>query len=146
MLAQDPNVALSLAADLNLDDFHQAAVKDYQGAFVLMDLFRPGLAPACMDLVWNSSSVEELPDPEQAVRAMAWLAKPGGRVFVGVPYKYGPAGLLSRVLSQRARTWLGRMYTRPDLRRLMEAADLQVEAELTYLAGTFIGMLATKSI
>jgi SAM-dependent methyltransferase len=145
LLAQEKNVILSLAADLNLDDYRQASIQNYQGVFALIDLYWPALAPGSFDLVWNSSSIEELPDPEKAVRTMAWLVKPGGRIFVGVPFKHGPVGLLGRVLGRQARRWLGRIYSRNDLRHLLESAELEIEAELVYLGGVFIGMLAIKS-
>jgi SAM-dependent methyltransferase len=145
LLAQHNEVSLSLAADLNQEDFRQANVPDFRATFVLMDLFRPSAKAASMDLVWNSSSVEELEEPEKAVRAMAWLAKPGGFVFVGVPSNTGPAGWLRLLPSRRTRSWLGRVYTRSDLRQLLTAAGLTVKKETSYFFGTFIGVLAEKS-
>lgn len=141
-IAQLPEVALSVAADLNLDDHRQARIVNFRAAFVRMDLFRPALLAGSLDLVWNSSSIEELEEPDIAVRAMAGLVKPGGCVFVGVPNRGGWARLL-RVLPG-ARAWLGRVYTRGELGQLLEAAGLVVERKTSYLLGTFIGMLARK--
>lgn len=145
LLAHEENVALSIAADLNLDDYRQADVAGYRAAFVLMDMFKPALKANSVDLVWNSSSIEEIDHPEEAVAAMAWLAKPGGRVFVGVPNKYGPAGWLRLLPNRRTRAWLGRVYNKAELKRLLGTAGLVVEAEMTYLGGVFIGMLGRKS-
>lgn len=144
LLAQHDEVALSVAADLNLEDFRQAAVPDFRAAFVLADIFRPAFQSASMDLVWNSSSIEEIERPQDAVGAMAWLVRPGGFVFVGVPHRYGPAGLLGLLPSRRYRTWLGRNYTRAELRALLNACGLEVEHEINYMLGTFIGALARK--
>jgi SAM-dependent methyltransferase len=144
LLAQQSEVSLSLAADLNQEDFRQANIPDFRAAFVLMDLFRPSARAGSMDLVWNSSSVEELEDPGRAVRAMAWLAKAGGLVFVGVPSSTGPAGWLRLLPSRRTRSWLGRVYSRADLRELLTLAGLKVKKETSYLFGTFIGVLAEK--
>lgn len=144
LLAQNQDVQLSVAADINLDDYRQAHIVDFGARFVLMDLFRPALQRGSFDLVWNSSSVEELDHPLEAVQYMAWLAKPGGKIFVGVPNRHGIAGFLRVVPSVSLRRWLGRVYDRGTLRSLLKAAGLEVEKELTYLGGTFLGMLATK--
>lgn len=144
LLAQNSNVSLSMAADINLEDFQQAKIPGFKAHFVLMDLFRPAVKAGAFDLVWNSSSVEELDRPTEAVEWMVWLAKPGGKVFVGVPYRYGIAGLMLCIPNARLRSWLGRVYDRASLRTLLQSAGLVVEKEITYLAGTFLGMLATK--
>lgn len=145
LLAQQSEVSLSLAADLNQEDFRQASISDFKATFILMDLFRPSTRAGSMDMVWNSSSVEELEEPEKAVRAMAWLAKVGGLVFVGVPSNTGPAGWLRLLPSRRTRSWLGRVYSRSDLRQLLTSAGLTVKKETSYLFGTFIGVLAQKT-
>ncbi len=145
LLAKQNGVSLSLAADLNQEDFRQANIPDFRASFLLMDLFRPSARAGSMDLVWNSSSVEELEEPEKAVRSMAWLAKVGGLVFVGVPSRTGAAGWLRLLPSRRAKLWLGRVYSRADLRLLLTVAGLTVKKETTYLFGTFIGVLAQKS-
>jgi SAM-dependent methyltransferase len=144
LLAERPEVALSIAADLNLEDYQQAAIPDFKASFLLTDLFRPSLLANSLDLVWNSSSIEEIDRPEVAVGCMASLAKPGGFVFVGVPSRRGPAGLLRLLPSARTHAWLGRVYSRAQLRTLLEGAGLRVVNETSYLFGTFIGALAQK--
>ena len=74
--ASEPNVALGVAADLNLEDHLQADVPDYAASFVLMDIFHPELAPASMDLVWNRSSLEEDPPPRTSCGSHG-VARPG---------------------------------------------------------------------
>ena len=82
--ASEPNVALGVAADLNLEDHLQADVPDYAASFVLMDIFHPELAPASMDLVWNRSSLEEIPTPNELWQPWRGSPRPGGHVFVGL--------------------------------------------------------------
>ncbi len=144
LIAQQPEIALSLAADLNREDYRQANIPNFRAAFVLMDLFRPAAQAGSMDLVWNSSSIEEIDRPQEAIKAMAWLAKPGGWVFVGVPHRRGLAGFLRLLPNARTRAWLGRVYSHAELRQLLESAGLHVEHETTYLFSTFIGALARK--
>jgi SAM-dependent methyltransferase len=144
MIALHPAVKLSLAGDINMVDFRQAGLKEFRAKFVLMDLFRPAAAEGSFDLVWNSSSVEEFPDPPNAVRSMVHLAKPGGYVFVGVPYKYGPAGWLKVIPSSKMKAWLGRTYSRKALATLLTDSGLTVEKQVTYLGTTFVGALGKK--
>jgi SAM-dependent methyltransferase len=144
LLASLPEVTLSIAADLNLEDFLQAKIENYRACFVRSDLFMPSLTKGSLDLVWNSSSVEELDDPVGAVKAMAWVTKPRGFVFVGVPHSLGAAGLLGILPGRKTREWLGRVYSRKDLRDLVSSAGLTVRQETSYLFGTFIGVLAQK--
>lgn len=145
LLAQHPEVALSIAADLNSEDHHQAAIANFSASFVLMDIIKPAMHAGSMDFVWNSSSVEELPNPAEAVRSMAGLVKSGGRVFIGVPSRYGLAGLLLALGGARTRAWLGRVYRPSELENLLKAQGLQVEHKINYLFGIFVGMLAVKS-
>ncbi len=144
LLAQRPEVGLSIAADLNLEDYTQANIPGFAASFLLTDLFHPALQPGSLDLVWNSSSIEEIDNPQAAVTSMAALAKPGGFVFVGVPSRGGLAGLLRLLPSARTRAWLGRVYSRAELRGLLAGAGLQPVRETAYLFGTFIGLLAQK--
>ncbi|UYN89144.1 MAG: methyltransferase domain-containing protein [Anaerolineales bacterium] len=144
LLATRPEVSLSIAADLNLDDYTQANISGYAASFLLTDLFAPALQANSLDLVWNSSSIEEIDRPQQAVACMAALAKHGGLVFVGVPSRQGIAGLLRLLPSARTRAWLGRVYSRAELRGLLAGAGLHPVRETSYLFGTFIGLLAQK--
>lgn len=144
LLAQNPSISLSLAGDINLNDFREAAIGDFQATFTIMDLFKPPLQPESLDLVWNSSSVEEFDDPLGAVKSMALLTRRGGYVFVGVPNRYGLAGLLNLLPGRHLHTWLGRVYSRKQLCALLEAANLRVEDHIYYLFGVFVGVLAQK--
>lgn len=146
LLATQPEVGLSIAADINLEDYSQANIHDFKASFLLTDLFNPAVQPDSLDLVWNSSSIEEIERPEEAIASMVHLAKPGGFVFVGVPSRNGIAGLLRLLPSPGTRQWLGRVYSRSELSSLLESAGLQPESQLTYLFGTFIGLLARKPL
>ncbi len=144
LMAAHRDVALSCAMDLNLDDYRQAAIPDFAAQFVLADLFAPPVLAESFDLVWNSSSIEEIPNPERAVACMAAMAKPGGLVFVGVPYKYGLAGLLGLFARGESKEWLGRNYSWAQLSALMRSAGLEPAGRKRYMLGIFIGILARK--
>lgn len=144
LLAQLPQVGLSIAADINQEDHRQAGFTRFAGQFVLMDLFKPALAAGSLDLAWNSSSIEELDQPVEAVQAMARLLKPDGRLFIGVPNRRGPAGWLGRLADARHKAWLGRDYSRAELHALIAESGLTVEMDTAYLFGVFIGVVAKK--
>ncbi len=144
LISKMKQVDLSVAADINLDDYKQAGLQDYSATFVLMDIFHPSNFKGAFDFVWNSSSIEELSNPLEAVRQLAWMTSPGGYIFVGVPNRFGPAGWLRILTGKRYREWLGTTFNRLELRNLMRRADLHVVHEINYLAGTFIGALAKK--
>lgn len=144
LISDLPQVRWSLAADISIEDFLQAKVNDFHAEFVLMDLFNPAIQRETFDLVWNSSSIEEISNPQEAVRNMASLVVKDGFVFVGVPNRHGPAGWLRNVMNDRSQEWLGKSYSRKELRYLMQQANLRVVAEIRYFGGVFIGALTQK--
>lgn len=52
-------------------------------ALLQADLGRPPLRRACLDLIWCVNSVNHLRDPVAAIRALAELLRPGGRIALG---------------------------------------------------------------
>lgn len=145
LIARHPNVSLSIAADLNLEDYDQARISDFKASFLLMDMFLPAIKASSLDFVWNSSSIEEIDKPEKAIKSMAGLVRPGGLVFIGVPSRGGPAGWLRRISGVRTKAWIGRVYSSDELGELVQSTGLTVKKLHTYLFGIFIGVLAQKS-
>ncbi len=145
LLAAKNGVSLSIGLDINLRLFKGGGVKNSPAKLVVGDIYRPPFLAGSFDLVWNNSSIEEVDDPESAVSSMAALAKRGGYVFVGVPYARGPLALCYLLPLRGLRKWLGRPYSRFRLKNLLAGRGLSVEAEATYLAGCFIGLLARKT-
>ncbi len=144
LISKLPGVSLSLAADINLDDHRQATIQEFGASFIMMDLYLPAISHESMDLVWNSSSIEEMKRPSEAIRAMVSLVKPGGHIFVGVPYRKGVVGFLSLFASQTSRDWLGRPYSQTELIELMEQNSISVKSIKKYFFGIFIGALGNK--
>ena len=144
LLAKEQSVRLSVGLDRDLRLFEQGGVVDLRTVLVIGDLFNPPFHPGSFDLVWNSSSVEEVDDPAAAVKSMAVMTRPGGHVFVGVSHVLGPLGIYHLIPFRGVREWLGRPFSRRRLRAIMEMNGLAVEREITYFTGFFIGMLARK--
>jgi SAM-dependent methyltransferase len=150
LLASYPEVILSVATDINREIATQASIPDFAAEYALVDIFKPAFAPGSFDLVWNSSSLEhfehgpEGQDTPAALRTMAALARPGGYVFVGVPYLWGPLALYYLTPTEAQREWLGRPFRYRQLAALFEQANLQIENSLIYLGRCFVGILARK--
>ena len=62
LMAQDRQVSLSISLDIDLDLFRQAGIENFQADLVIADIYSMPFRNGTFDLIWNSSSVEELPD------------------------------------------------------------------------------------
>jgi SAM-dependent methyltransferase len=57
--------------------------------FVNINLFRPPFKPGSFDLVIANGVLHHTSDPFRAFQSIAWLARPGGYVLVGLYHRYG---------------------------------------------------------
>ncbi len=144
MLAQDRRVELSVAIDLDIDALHQARHRDPALCLVVADLCDLPFRAETMDLVWNSSTVEHLPDPSCAVDEMARVTQKGGSVFVGVPNLYGPLGFEYFIRETSVGVWIGQTFTGSGLREMLIASGLQPKHSLFYFFRFFVGVFAQK--
>lgn len=73
---------------------------------------------------------------------MARVTRPGGRLFIGVPYRWGPFLPFALVPSRHpVSVWMGRLYGCRELRTTCEACGLRVEEVHLYFFGCFAGAL-----
>ena len=144
LLASDPSVALGLALDNNLQLFELIKPDNFQGRLIVSDIYSMPFRCERFDLVWNSSSVEELPDPKGAIAAMASIVKPGGYVFVGVPNRYSLLAFYYLLPTRKLREWVGRPYSSRELCRLFSDNTLQITDRVHYGFGLFVGVLGRK--
>jgi SAM-dependent methyltransferase len=123
-----------------------ATARDGDLRAVRADLGRMPFADGAFDLVFNSSTMEHLDDFGGALAEMARVTRPGGRVFVGVPYRFGP--FLPFVLlppGSAAAVWMGRLYGRAALEAACADKGLAVEECRRYFFGCFIGLLMRRT-
>ncbi len=144
LLGTQEGVKLSVALDINMELFSQSDIRGFGAAFVVGDVFSLPFRPDSFDLVYNSSALEHLHSPQDALGRMAEITKPGGLVFVGVPYLFGPLAFYYLAPLKKWREWLGRPYTFDELETLFTSCGLRIEKRLTYFMKFFAGVLATK--
>jgi 2-polyprenyl-3-methyl-5-hydroxy-6-metoxy-1,4-benzoquinol methylase len=89
---------------------------------------------ATFDTVISCETVEHVPDPRRAVRELARVLRPGGRLFLTAPNYLGTFGLYRAYLRLRGRPFteggqpINRFTTTPGLLRWVRAAGLRVAA------------------
>jgi SAM-dependent methyltransferase len=94
-------------------------------------------ADSSFDAIYSMGTIEHFDETERAVREMARVLKPGGRAIVGVPNRYDPflRPLLATALQAVGQYGYGyeKSYSRRALRKMLEAAGLEVVAETAIL-------------
>ncbi len=97
------------------------------------------------DLAFSNSTVEHLDHPEDAVGEMRRVVRDAGRVFVGLPYVWGPLFFQRFIRRSVVGIWIGTVFSRPSLDRLLRSAGLSPMAHRRYFWNFFIGAVAAKS-
>jgi SAM-dependent methyltransferase len=144
VFAQDSRVELCVAMDLDAEALHQARQRDPNLCLVVADLRYLPFKTESIDLSWNSSTVEHLPNPASAVAEMARVTRRGGSVFVGVPNLYGPLGFEHWIRETSVGIWIGQTFTGTGLRQMLIDSGLKPKHSLFYFFRFFVGVLAQK--
>ncbi len=145
LLASDRKVRLSVAVDKDVEALKEARRRDPNLPLVAADLYHLPFRAGVFDLVWNSSTLEHLDSPETALGEMKRVTREQGQLFVGVPYRFGPLGFQPWIRKTRVGVWIGPVFDRSRLSRMMAEQRLRPEAMLTYFFKCFVGVLARKS-
>ena len=144
-LAGEPWRCASIALDLDADALREARRRDPNLLLVRGDLQRLPFADEAMDLVWSSSTIEHLPDPDAAVGEMRRVAKPEGYVFLGVPSATGPLGFQRWIAGTPFGVWIGTVFTATRLRALAGRAGLACIDLRAYYSRCFLGALCRRA-
>lgn len=144
LLRQGGAVRMAAALDHDPNALAEGRARDSALAAVCGDMTRLPFASGTFDLVWNSSTLEHLPDPLAGLREMARVARPGGHVFVGVPFAGGPLGVQRWMANTPAGVWIGPVFSQASLSALMRQAGLVPGPSRVYFWRFFIGILAAK--
>jgi SAM-dependent methyltransferase len=144
ILAQDPRVEFSVAIDLDIEALYEARRRDPNLCLVVADLRNLPFKTESIDLSWNSSTIEHLPNPSSAVVEMARVTRKGGSVFVGVPNLYGPLGFEYLIRKTSVGIWIGKTFSGSGLREMLIDSGLKPQHSLFYFFRFFVGVLAQK--
>jgi SAM-dependent methyltransferase len=135
----------AVCMDIDLDALREARRRDPQLPCVVGDLHRMPFRNGSFQLVFNSSTIEHLSRPGKALAEMQRVCHSGGRVFVGVPYRFGPLGFQPFIQSTRIGAWLGPVFSRRSLDALLRHAGLRPLHHIRYFFRFFIGALAVPA-
>ncbi len=144
ILAEDPRVALSIAVDFDLEALQEARRRDPALLLVLADVQNLPFRTESLDLAWNSSTVEHLPDPASALAEMQRITRKRGTVFVGVPNRFGPLGFEQWIPATSVGIWIGKTFSLTELKHMIATAGLTPKDSLYYFFRFFVGILAEK--
>lgn len=146
ILAKDSRVGVSIAMDIDIDALREARRRDPSLSLVVADLLNLPFRSECIDVAWNSSTIEHLdwPGPVTALAEMARVTCPGGKVFVGVPYLYGPLGFQRWIEQTSVGIWIGRTFDGAELGEMLNLVGLKPLHSIFYFFRFFVGTLAQK--
>ena len=121
------NEEIGVAA-VGLDYDHEALreAHAFEPSLMLVqaDLTRIPFRDASFDCVWNSSTLEHLPDLGLGLKEMVRITRPGGLVFVGVPSRRGPLFFQRWIAGTELGIWIGTVFTKAELARLFHEYGL----------------------
>jgi ubiquinone/menaquinone biosynthesis C-methylase UbiE len=144
ILARDGRVALSIAVDLDHEALQEARRRDPALVAVNADLLNLPFRDESIDLTWNSSTLEHIPNPSSALAEMHRVTRRGGTVFVGVPNLYGPLGFQRWIADSSVGVWIGTTFNRRELTAMLARAGLNPLDHIFYFFRFFVGVLAQK--
>jgi len=146
LFSLDERVALSVALDIDHEALQMLGQRKARVAAVGGDLYRLPFGGGSFDLVWNSSTLEHLDRPGDALAEMTRVTRPGGFVFVGVPYRRGPLGVQRLMAGTRLGIWIGPVFGEADVAELVARAGLEPVGMRHYFLRFFIGILARRPV
>lgn len=144
LLAEYPGVGMASAIDHDVNALREGRRRDSRLPAAVADLKHLPFSDDSFDLVWNSSTFEHLPHPEETLREMIRVTRRNGYVFVGVPYIHGPLGFQRWIANTSVGVWIGTVFDLPRLEKMMCDAGLNPCGSITYFYRFFIGVLAVK--
>lgn len=144
LFAGRPEVRLSVAVDADIGALREARRRDRRLPVVVGDLLRLPFRDGAFDLVWNSSTLEHVDAPGDALAEMRRVTRAAGHVFVGVPHRFGALAFQPLIAGTRWGIWIGPVFDARRLTALMVGAGLTPISHGTYGYGVFLGVLGLK--
>jgi ubiquinone/menaquinone biosynthesis C-methylase UbiE len=139
-----PQIELATAMDIDLEALQEARRRDPSIIAVVGDLNNLPFRDSSFDLTWNSSTLEHLPEPSAPLGEMSRITRPDGRVYVGVPFLFGPLGFQRLIPKTSVGIWIGTVFSAKELRKLFLKTGLSPIAGIMYFFRFFVGVLGRK--
>jgi len=144
LLASAPGVKCAAAVDFDQESLREGRKRDPNLKAAAGNVYALPFADGSFDLVWNSSTLEHLTNMDAGLMEMVRVCAPGGHVFVGVPYRWGPLFFQPFLKGTRAGEWLGPVFTTHRLVSWFFAAGLKPRSTHFYFCGFFVRVLGKK--
>jgi len=130
--------------DIDPEALREALKRDPHLCVVVADLTALPFRSGSIDITWNSSTIEHLPEPMHALEEMSRVTRGGGKVFVGVPNVYGPLGIQRAMQTTAAGEWIGKTFALKDVRNMVSIVGLSPVDSFFYFFRFFVGVLGKK--
>jgi SAM-dependent methyltransferase len=141
---EENNVTLSVAVDYDYEALHEGRKSRPDLPAVVADIYHLPFKTGSVRLIWNSSTIEHLPDQRQAVQEMARLLPSNAYIFVGVPYRNGPLFFQRWIPETGVGIWLGTVYRRADVESWLREAGCEPVDHWRYFFWFFMGVMGRK--
>ena len=142
LFASQRDVQVAVCVDIDVTALREGRSRDAGLLAVVADMRAMPFCAGSFALVFNSSTLEHLENPASALNEMKRVCTARGRVFVGVPYVYGPLAFEPLVRRTAVGKWLGPVFGRRKLERLLLQAGLRPVQAFRYFWNFFIGVVA----
>jgi SAM-dependent methyltransferase len=144
LFAHEANVTLSVAVDYDFEALVEGRRDNPALCAVVADVHHLPFKTGSVQLVWNSSTIEHLDDQRAVTAEMARIVRPAGRIFIGVPYKWGPLFFQRWLPNTALGIWLGTVYARQDIESWQRAASCEPFDSWRYFLWFFVGVIGVK--
>jgi SAM-dependent methyltransferase len=140
--ANRSRTSLAVCMDIDHDALRKARQRDPGLIVVIGDLRHLPFAEGAFDLVFNNSTLEHLEQPEIAIAEMRRACRENGRVFIGVPFLFGPLWFQPLIARTALGIWLGRVFSRSALEQAIRSAGLRPTGCIRFFFRVFIGVIS----
>lgn len=125
ILEESLDLARKLADELNVHNIE----------FSVQDCRHINFEDNYFDVVFTDALIQHLPQDKEAVKEMARVLKPGGRLILAVVNKWNFHTLYKLLMGRKYSYGYERSYSRKDLRNILKNNGMEVEAEDGFYVG-----------